>query len=646
MSIIFGIRRGTHESATETELLEMSSATARYAPDGTHVQVSGRVGMGSQPFNTHSRSRFSSTPIQDDSGNTLVLDGRLDNFLDLQRALSLTASVASDAVIILAAFSRWKERCFAKFIGEWALALWSASDERIYLARDHAGTRTLYFSHHDGRFLWSTHLETILSRIKSPKVETDYLRRYLVSQPLGSLTPYQGVHTVVPGQYVIARENQISKAFHWVCSEREPIRYASDAEYVDAFLSVLEPAVARRIGPGAPIVAHLSGGMDSSSIVCISDRIRRSLDPSAGLLATVSFYDDSEPSWNERPYFSVVEAQRQKIGIHIPISFSDQTFLPAVGDYGSYLLPGADSSCIKRESTVNAALDSGRYRVILAGIGGDEVLGGNPDPFPELASLVMSGDWPALFRKAVDWSLLRRTTALKLLLRTLSFTTSLYHHPSTAYPTPMPPWVLGASRLYRDTNSEITNLSGKYYRSPNDICNRITWQSVLETLSTLPPAFLSRYEYRYPLLDRDLVEYAFAIPRDQIVRAGRRRYLMRKALAGIVPSNVLERKRKAFVARSPLVSLRAARHAERPALRGALASEFGLIDRVQFTAATDQTLRGEDIKWLPALIRTIYVELWLHSFLTEVPTDQGEPVDRILHLNGGATGIRRSAVAC
>jgi asparagine synthase (glutamine-hydrolysing) len=75
------------------------------------------------------------------------IDGRLDNYRELAQLLELEAHNLSDSQILLAAFDRWGEQCFSRFVGDWALALWSLKDESLYLARDHAGTRSLYFQH-------------------------------------------------------------------------------------------------------------------------------------------------------------------------------------------------------------------------------------------------------------------------------------------------------------------------------------------------------------------------------------------------------------------------------------------------------------------------------------------------------------------
>jgi asparagine synthase (glutamine-hydrolysing) len=619
MSIIFGVRRAADEIVTTAELRLMSLATACYAHDGTYLHSLGRVGLGLQPYHTHDRSTFHSRPEVDAHGNAVVFDGRLDNFEDLLNSLNADTAVGSDGCIVMAAFERWGEQCFSKLIGEWAVALWSAKNGRLYLARDHAGTRTLYFSTVGGTLRWSTYLETLVCGEHQHDLSRDYMLCYIAGAPMVSLTPYQGIETVAPAQYIVAADNHIVKRHHWNCSEQPHIRCRSESEYVDRFLGLLGQSVTRRSGPGAKTIAHLSGGMDSTSIVCMSDYLRKLQDPSASLLDTISFFDDSEPGWDEGRYFSVVEAQRGKVGIHVRTSSSDQSFLPAKRGHGVYLFPGRDSLSIEQELVLKGVLADHGYRVILCGIGGDEVLGGVPDPLPELSSLLVSGHLRRLASKGVDWCLTRRSALVHLLFNTVSFTKALYLKPSAAYGIMSPSWLrIGPSSSLARPRDDAGLLHGELNQAPNDICNRLAWRSALATLPSLTPDLLARYDYRYPLLDRDLVEYAFSLPREQLVRPGRRRYLMRKALVGIVPTEILERKRKAFVARSPLVSLREAREAARPALRGTIAAEFGIIDQPKFTKALDALLRGEEVDFLAPILRTINIELWLQDNLTAV----------------------------
>jgi asparagine synthase (glutamine-hydrolysing) len=618
MSIIFGIRKPMGASVSEQELLHLAHVTDRYAPDGVAVSVAGRVGMGFQPYHTHLRSRLEPGPKYDVQGNLLVVDGRLDNQQDLCQELQLHEVSVPDSEIILAAYLRWGKECFSRFIGDWALALWSTKEQMLYLARDHAGTRTLYFENRNGTLRWSTYLDSFFADSQTIDIDEDYAACYLAAQPVHDLTPYKGIRAVLPAHYVATQDNAISEAPHWQWMSKAKIRYHSEREYDEQFLSLFSQSVERRDGPGAPIVAQLSGGMDSTSIVCMSDRSRRSRNQSADLLDTISFYDDSEPNWNEKPYFSAVEAQRGKKGIHIEMAFMDRTFESHDPSQGLYLLPGADSSALERERRIQAGIGGREYRCILSGIGGDEVLGGVPSPKPELSNYLVAGDFPALFRRTLEWCLTDRSPFFHVLGETANHVFDIYRQPHIESSS-IPPWIPPARRkACADIIRRGVTRGKRLGFTPSSVSNGLAWWSIMETLPHTYPGILSRPEYRYPYLDRDLVDYLFSVPREHLLRPGRRRSLMRRALIGIVPDAVLERKRKAFQIRGALSLMQEAQSKIDSLFACAQIVERGFVNPDCIRTTLDAITKGNDPQWLHALMRAIAFELWL----------KGEPTNR------------------
>jgi asparagine synthase (glutamine-hydrolysing) len=442
MSTIFGIRKSAGAMVSEREMLHLSEATQRFAPDGLSVRVSGRVGMGFQPYYTHTRAQLDNGPVADDLGNLLSFDGRLDNYQDLARELCLEGTLTPDSQIVLAAFRRWREACFSHFVGDWGVALWSEPDQSLYLARDHAGTRTLYFHNDKGVLRWATHLETFFVGGTTMELDEDYAACYLASRPIRGLTPYKEIRAVLPAHYTVFQNQKVSSKPHWEWMARNTIRYSSEKDYDEHFFTLFKQSVERRTGPGAPILAQLSGGMDSTSIVCMSDHIRRSLDPNADILDTISFYDDSEPTLNDRPYFTAVEEHRRKVGVHMDTSFSHRTFEPLDTANGKYLLPGADSSAICRERTFHQLIENRNYRVVLSGIGGDEMLGGVPIPTPKLADDLVSGNLGEFLKSSIRWCLIDRSPLILSLLQTFKHAALIYLDPrssDSALPTWVPP---------------------------------------------------------------------------------------------------------------------------------------------------------------------------------------------------------------
>jgi asparagine synthase (glutamine-hydrolysing) len=613
MSIIFGIRKPVGASATEAELLHLAQATSRFAPDGLAVYVDGRVGMGFQPYYTHERAKLEACPRSDAFGNLVVIDGRLDNYQDLSRELRLNEISPPDSRIVLAAYLRWGKECFSRFLGDWAVALWSTRDQLLYLARDHAGTRTLYFENKNGTLLWSTYLDSFFVEPRGIDIDKDYVACYLAAQPLREFTPYKGIRAVLPAHYVCAREVMLHHEPHWQWMNKRTTRYKSDEDYEEHFFALFQRAVERRTGPGAPILAQLSGGMDSTSIVCMSDHIRKMRNQSIDLLDTISFYDDAEPNWNEEPYFSVMEVERGKIGTHVRLSSMNRTFDAPASLMGIPLLPGMDSSTVEREEDIYEATKGRGYRSVLSGIGGDELLGGVPTPMPELADYLVRGKLSLLTDRAARWCLIDRSPLIHMLLGTAKYALNVYREPHLDQNS-IPPWIhTSLRRACKSVTKEKSSLGGDITLLPSTISNGLAWWSVMETLPHLFPGSLTRLEYRYPFLDKELVDYLFSIPREQLVRPGRRRSLMRRALHDIVPEKILERKRKAYLVRGPLLALQHAQSKIRSMLCSSRIADRGYVSIPKLLASFDQIITGQDLRWSHGLMRTIAFELWLQG---------------------------------
>lgn len=611
MSIIFGVANCEGNMVEERQVLDLAQATSRYALDGNFVRAKGQIGMGFQPYHTHQRSNLESQPLVDSFGNMLTFDGRIDNHEELCELLNLKEEKTSDSAIVLASFRKWAEECFARLTGDWSLALWSRRDRSLYLARDHAGTRSLYFEHAGPCIRWSTYLETFFAKGESRSLDEKFAICYISGAPRYDLTPYKGILEVTPAHFIRFQENSVLRRRHWQWLQSKDISYSSDAEYEAHFVSVFRQAVLRRTGAGAPILAELSGGMDSTSIVCMSDRIRsESSNRAAEILDTVSYYDDSEPDWNERKYFEITEQQRGKRGFHLCTSIAARSFQPPAIDPGSYLLPGADLYTSQREAEFRGVLDLGGYRVVLSGTGGDEVLGGVPSSDPELADYLASGKLASLLNRAFEWCLIDRTPLSYRVFGTARYLLNLYGRSDSAA-VATPGWLRvsdGERVAVLDTTAPMNGK--KLVWRPSSLSNAMAWWSVLAAMPSPAHRVDIRYESRYPYLDKDLVNFLFRIPRNQIVQPGRRRSLMRRAMREIVPHAVLERPRKGFIRRAMPALFQAERMRLQSLFQRSSLESHGLIE----TELLQKALRTDDITPdVSPILRAGWLELWLQS---------------------------------
>ena len=610
MSIQFG-RWNIDDRPVERDYLEkVKSVIARYGPDGGGSFSNAGISILYRAFHTTKESRHESQPHVTELGAIITWDGRLDNRAELMRQLHHHPAIGpTDVSIVAAAYDVWGTNCFAKFIGDWALSVWDAHSQSLILAKDPIGPRHLYYAIERNQITWSTLLDPLVSFAgHSFELNEEYVAGWFSFFPAVHLTPYIGIHSVPPSSFVTLQAGKHTIRKYWEFDPAKRIRYRSDNEYEEHFRAAFGEAVRRRLRSDTPIVAELSGGMDSSSIVCMADALMAGAATETPRLDTVSYYNDSEPNWNERPYFTRVEEKRGRTGCHIDVAEREKAMLDPNNDRFA-ATPG---SGLPADVRFVECLTSQGNRVVLSGLGGDEVTGGVPTPTPELEDLLATVELRTLAHQLKVWALNKRRPWLQLFLEAARgfFPPGLVGVPKHKRPVP---W-LCSSFVERNRAA----LQG-YKRRLKLFGPLPSFQDNLSTLEGLkrqqlcsPLSLHPIYEKRYPYLDRDLLEFIYAIPREQLVRPGQRRSLMRRSLVRIVPDEILHRKRKAFVVRTPLAEIAAQRPHLLELSQHMVSDSLGIVDSLDFADALHKVGSNRELALVP-LMRTLHVEFWLRN---------------------------------
>jgi asparagine synthase (glutamine-hydrolysing) len=615
MSVQFG-RWNFEGQLPAPDYIEKVSATlAPYGPDSNESYSNGGVRILYRAFQTTKESRREKHPHISSSGAVTTWDGRLDNRAELISELSDSLTNGStDVAIVAMAFEKWGANCFAKLIGDWALSIWNPGSRWLILAKDAIGTRHLYYSFDNNQVAWSTILDPLVRLAgKTFALNEEYIAGWFSTFPAVDLTPCVGIHSVPPSSFVLLRPGKHAVSKYWDFDPKNKIRYRTEAEYEEHFRVVFARAVQRKLRSDRPVLAELSGGRDSSSIVCMADTIIARGAADTPRLDTISYYDDSEPNWNERPYFTKVEEQRGRTGWHINVGAQDQETIPA-------LEPPPESSRRRFSPTpgydgrtspqIRMCMASKGNRVVLSGIGGDEVMGGVPTPVPELENLLARAQFGDLAHQLKIWALEKRRPWFHLFWEAARgfFPPALVGVPKYMRPAPWlrPNFVKRHSAALAGYPSR-TKLFGPLPSFQESVT---TLDALRRQLARTALPFEPPFEKRYPYLDRDLLEFMFAIPREQLVRPTQRRSLMRRALIGIVPDEILNRKTKAFVARSPMVAISNnwAHFAEMT--QNMLSGSLGIVDPESISQVLQKVRRGEKVPML-TLRRTLFLEGWL-----------------------------------
>jgi asparagine synthase (glutamine-hydrolysing) len=566
-------------------------------------------------FHTTRDSRRERQPAVGASGIVVTWDGRLDNREELLHSLARQhADEPADVTLVTSAYEKWGTSCFEKLIGDWAVSIWVPWQRTLILAKDFLGTRHLYYRIDKDQAWWSTVLDPLIAssgqaQTGEGELNEEYIAGWLSAFPAVHLTPYRGIQSVEPASYLTIRPGQVTTREYWKFDGGKSIRHQTDKGYEEHFRTLFAQSVKRRLRSDRPIVAELSGGMDSSSIVAMADKVLAQDSDEGARVETVSYYDDSEPNWNERPYFTKVEQQRGRIGCHINAGLRPSFSLAASsGHFAS--TPASEDRNGFVASQLATYMRSLGSRVLLSGIGGDETTGGVPTAVPELADLVARARLGGLAHQLKVWALKQRRPWFHLLFEVLREFLPLPHLWVPEYRRPSPWLDPGFVRRNRAAAYGYPSRLRLFGPLPSFQENIATLNFIRRHLASAGLSREPHYEKRYPYLDRDLLEFLYAVPREQLVRPGQRRSLMRRALVGIVPEEILNRKRKAYVARRPsleIVTDWKNFRRKRPQLTTSL---LGVVNAEELAGALEQVRQGQDAAIVP-LFRTLLIEIWL-----------------------------------
>src|SRR5579859_3071038 len=390
MSVQFGIWNQSGQPVEELRFAKAKTLLAPYGPDSSESYVQANITISYQAFHTTKESRRETQPYITHCGTVITWDGRLDNRQELLLQFKDTLNPsATDVEVVAAVYEKLGTGSFARLMGDWALTVWNPRQRSLILAKDPIGTRHLYYTFEKNQVAWSTVLDPlVLLANRAFALEEEYIAGWLSLFPATHLTYYAGIHAVPPSSFVAIHPGKQTVSKYWDFDPGKRLRYRTDPEYEEHFRSVFRESVRRRLRSDRPVLAELSGGMDSSSIVCTADTIIGEGSAEIPRLDTVSYYDDSEPNWNERPYFTQLEEKRGCVGCHIDLS--DQGSFDVVSENSQFeALPGSYPRNLRKgqEKFVNYLLSRGN-RVVLSGLGGDEVTGGVPTPLPEIEDLL------------------------------------------------------------------------------------------------------------------------------------------------------------------------------------------------------------------------------------------------------------------
>jgi asparagine synthase (glutamine-hydrolysing) len=594
-------------------LRALGNGLAEIGPDGQSVLLRPPAGMVFCAFHTDRESRCTRQPVAFADGSLLAWNGRLDNRSDLARDLALPGA-PREVDVVLAAYRRWGIAGFSRLVGDFSLALWDPADRLLALACDAFSVRPLYYVERRDVLLWASRARPLLAAAGlSPEVDEELVASFLTCSRPSAHSPFRAVRMLPPGHALVLRGERAELRRIWSPDPQREIRYRWDREYDEHFRSLFREAVACRLRADGPVYADLSGGLDSSSIVCVADEILAAGAAETPALRTVSWVYDQSTSSDERHFIRFIEKKRGRQGLHV--RDEEHPMLSRIPASCRPDYPHCHLAYLRKNDRLTADMARAGARVLLRGTAGDHVLWGGMDQAPlEIADLLVRGRLGRALRASFAWSPAAHSPwhsvfwqggILPLLPRPLrSRLQSDY---------PLESWFESAfiARLNlaervggaEDDAGFRRPSAARRYGLIREVSRDIGW----ELFTTSGCA-----EMRFPFLDRRLVEFALAIDVGQWLRPGESKSLLRRALAGTLPDEVRLRRSKA----GPDEALYRACVREWSWLSGIVADArvcaYGFVNRKALTETFHRVRHGVPVT-TPQLLRTLCLEFWLRS---------------------------------
>src|SRR5713226_5809752 len=271
------------------------------APDGVTAFAEHSVAMMYGAFHVWARERSSQQPRRSAAGLVMTWDGRLDNRDDLRLRLGATSDEdTSDTAIALSVFERWGADGLRWLIGDWSAVIWDCCQRRLHLARDYMGVRPLYYCTDGQSIMWSSSLGELATRAgRADTLDEGFVARVMTLQPSTDMTPYVGIRAVPAANCVSFSAGRSETKQRFWSLEPGIIRYRDKRLYEEQLRALWQDAVGARLDVDGTVWAELSGGLDSSSVVCMADALIKGRAVQARALQPLSHVTLHSPEGDE-----------------------------------------------------------------------------------------------------------------------------------------------------------------------------------------------------------------------------------------------------------------------------------------------------------------------------------------------------------
>jgi asparagine synthase (glutamine-hydrolysing) len=514
VSAIYGVVTTDGAPVARETLAPIAAALSFYGPDG-HGQWCGEsAGLGHLMLHVTSESLQERQPASLRSAPRLIItaDARIDNRDELFDALGVPLAgrdKTPDSSLILLAFERWGEDCPKKLLGDFAFAIWNQRDRSLFCARDPFGAGPFVYHHGARRFIFASDINGVLASIEAPRLNHPLVAAYLQMKTYYAekrLTFFEDVVKLEPGHIATLCNGELRTSCYWSPEDVAEIHDPDGADYAEQLGSLFRQALECRIRSAFPVGSHLSGGLDSSAVTIQASRLLRAQGKE---LAAFSWSPTSDSLEGEHGRIDAICRQE-----NISCEFVPATAASLIETFRRDFTV-EPMAMMAREANVQARAKARQVRVILSGWGGDDAV---------TCRAVRSRRAFASLRELIIASLPDSVYALAI---------------GNAFLEPEAPCIRDefAQRYRREVRAMRAPPFRRLSGIRANICRYLGGGHLSYRMEHWAASGARNgLVYRYPMLDRRLVEFALGTKASKRPGNDQRRGLFRRAIGGLLPS--------------------------------------------------------------------------------------------------------------
>ncbi|MBK8466528.1 MAG: asparagine synthase (glutamine-hydrolyzing) [Chloracidobacterium sp.] len=554
--IAFSPRSG--RQVDKAKLVQMRDILHHRGPDDGGVFVDGNVGLAHRRLSIVDVAHGAQPMFNGNRSCAIIYNGEVYNHADYRDELTKKGyqfQNRSDTETILHLYEEYGRDCVEHLRGMFAFAIWDKGKQELFIARDRFGVKPLYYVHdNDGNLFFASEIKALLE-IEAVKAEVNFNvlpDQFANHGTSGAETLFQGVKRLLPGHTLTWNKGRIDVREFWDLSFEPKHEIRSDAEYIEEWRDLFRQSVQLRLMADVPLGMFLSGGIDSSAIAAMMSTLVK--DPIKTF--SVGF---REREANELEYARLV-AKKFRTD-HYEITITPEQFFEAVPN-----LVWHEDEPIGFVASVPlyfvSKLAQQHVKVTLTGEGSDETLAGY-GRYQKALTLLNYGEkyesmTPSFLRDAVRGGVATLPGVLnrKLNRTFLSRETdieSLFFDNFAVFPKAMQKQLFN-----RQTRERIGNTNPYFLQNQllekceaEDVLDKLLYADTKTYLHELlmkqdQMSMAASIESRVPFLDHKLVEFTARMPREMKLRGGTTKWILREAMKGILPAEIIERPKMGF----------------------------------------------------------------------------------------------------